>query len=101
MDLGYWLSAVLFAAVIAAVAVAHFALGLNAVWSFWIAYILTRPLGASIGDYLSQRTGDGGVGLGAVVTSALFLTVILAPVVYLAVTRKDVTGPERAARHAG
>ncbi|MFE9499719.1 hypothetical protein [Streptomyces collinus] len=100
MDLGYWLSAVLFAAAIAAVAVAHFALGLNAVWSFWIAYVLTRPLGASIGDYLSQPTGDGGVGLGTVVTSALFLTVILALVVYLAVTRKDVTDPEQAARYA-
>ncbi len=78
MDLGYWLSAVLFAAAIAAVAVAHFALGLDAVWSFWIAYVLTRPLGASVGDYLSQPTGDGGVGLGTVVTSVLFLAVILA-----------------------
>ncbi|MFF5401276.1 hypothetical protein ACFY8K_05190 [Streptomyces misionensis] len=100
MDLGYWLSAVLFAAAIAAVAVAHFALGLDAVWSFWIAYVLTRPLGASVGDYLSQPTGDGGVGLGTVVTSALFLAVILALVVRLAVTRKDVTGPRRAAADA-
>ncbi|MGO4752643.1 hypothetical protein AB4212_29225 [Streptomyces sp. 2MCAF27] len=95
MDLGYWLSAVLFAAAIAAVAVAHFALGLDAVWSFWIAYILTRPLGASIGDYLSQPTGDGGLGLGTVITSALFLAVILGLVGYLAVTRKDVTLAER------
>ncbi|MFG2123626.1 hypothetical protein [Streptomyces sp. NPDC048710] len=100
MDLGYWLSAVLFALAIAAVAVAHFALGLDAVWSFWIAYILTRPLGASIGDYLSQPTGDGGLGLGTVITSALFLAVILGLVVYLAVTRKDVTDPERASRYA-
>ncbi|MEU1409156.1 hypothetical protein ABZ471_44140 [Streptomyces sp. NPDC005728] len=99
MDLGYWLSAVLFALAIAAVAVAHFALGLNAVWSFWIAYILTRPLGASIGDYLSQPTGDGGLGLGTVITSVLFLAVILGLVVYLGVTRKDVTAPERATRH--
>ncbi|MET8243913.1 hypothetical protein ABZV31_05425 [Streptomyces sp. NPDC005202] len=98
MDLGYWLSAVLFALAIAAVAIAHFALGLDAVWSFWIAYILTRPLGASVGDYLSQPTGDGGLGLGTVVTSALFLAVILGLVVYLSVTRKDVIEPERAAR---
>lgn len=97
MSLGYWLAAVLFALGIAAVGVAHFALGLDAVWSFWIAYILTRPLGASIGDYLSQPTGDGGLGLGTVVTSALFLAVILGLVVYLGVTRKDVTDPERAA----
>ncbi|MFS7872275.1 hypothetical protein ACEYXF_02815 [Streptomyces asiaticus] len=98
MNLGYWLSAVLFALAIAAVAVAHFALGLDAVWSFWIAYILTRPLGASVGDYLSQPTGDGGLGLGTVVTSVLFLAVILSLVVFLAVTRKDVTEPERVAR---
>ncbi|MEV0981829.1 hypothetical protein [Streptomyces sp. NPDC049915] len=101
MDLGYWLSAVLFAAAIAAVAIAHFALGLDAVWSFWIAYILTRPLGASIGDYLSQPGGDGGLGLGTVVTSALFLAVILGLVVYLSATRKDVLEPERAPAHAG
>ncbi|RPE39360.1 putative membrane-anchored protein [Streptomyces sp. Ag109_O5-1] len=77
LDLGYWLSAVLLAAVIAAVAIAHFALDLDAVWSFWIAYILTRPLGASISDYLSLPTGDGGLGMGAVVISALSLAVIL------------------------
>ncbi|MFE9311879.1 hypothetical protein ACIQCF_30660 [Streptomyces sp. NPDC088353] len=98
MNLGYWLSAALFALAIAAVAVAHFALGLNAVWSFWIAYILTRPLGASIGDYLSQPSADGGLGLGTVVTSVLFLMVILGLVVYLSATRRDVIDPERNAR---
>ncbi|GGQ54958.1 hypothetical protein [Streptomyces asoensis] len=100
MDLGYPLAAVLFALAIAAVAIAHFALGLDAVWSFWIAYVLTRPLGASIGDYLSQPGGDGGLGLGTVVTSGLFLAVILGLVVYLAVTRKDVTDPARVTRRA-
>ncbi|MGW0885275.1 COG4705 family protein [Streptomyces sp. NPDC002671] len=96
IDLGYWLSAVLFAAAIAAVAIAHFALDLDAVWSFWIAYILTRPLGASIGDYLSQPTGDSGLGLGTVVTSVLFFAVILGLVIYLSVTRRDVAEPEQA-----
>ncbi|MFF8731988.1 hypothetical protein ACF073_36755 [Streptomyces sp. NPDC015171] len=98
MDLGYWLSAVLFALAIAAVAVPRFALGLNAVWSFWIAYILTRPLGASIGDYLSQPSVDGGLGLGTVVTSVLFVAVILGLVVYLSVTREDVAEPVQGAR---
>ena len=65
-------SAVLFGLAIAAVALAHFGLGLMR-WSFWIAYILTRPLGASIGDYLSQPSGDGGLGLGTTGTSAVFL----------------------------
>lgn len=103
MNLGYWISALLFALAIGAVALAHFTLGLNAVWSFWIAYVLTRPLGASMGDYLSQPTGDGGLGLGTVVTSVLFLTVILGMVVYLAVTRKDVleTRDGAAAHRAG
>lgn len=95
MNLGYWISAGLFALAIAAVAVAHFALGLNAVWSFWIAYVLTRPLGASIGDYLSQPTADGGLGLGTVITSALFLVVILGLVVHLTLTRRDVIEADR------
>ncbi|MCE4946689.1 hypothetical protein ACFCXR_00550 [Streptomyces noursei] len=101
LALGYWLSAVLFGLAIAAVALAHFMLGLDAVWSFWIAYVLTRPLGASLGDYLSQPTGDGGLGLGTVVTSALFLAVILALVGYLTVTRKDVTPPQERVPDAG
>lgn len=59
-------------------------------FSFWIAYILTRPLGASIGDYLSQPTGDGGLGMGTVITSVIFLAVILGLVIHLSVTRRDV-----------
>jgi uncharacterized membrane-anchored protein len=68
---------------------AHFRFKLNAVLSFWIAYILTRPLGASIGDYMSQARTDGGLGLGTTVTSAIFLGTILALVLYLTRTRKD------------
>ncbi|WP_405792254.1 hypothetical protein [Streptomyces sp. NBC_01506] len=90
LSLGYWLSALVFAVLIAAVAVAHRTLDLNAVWSFWIAYILTRPLGASLGDYLSQPRADGGLNLGAVGTSVLFLAVILGLVLYLARTKRDV-----------
>ncbi|MEV6024436.1 hypothetical protein [Streptomyces sp. NPDC052036] len=88
INLGYWVSAVLLAAAIAAIALAWFSLDLNAVWTFWIAYILTRPLGAFVGDYLSQPTGDGGLGLGTVVTSVLFLAVILGLVVYSALRRR-------------
>jgi uncharacterized membrane-anchored protein len=91
LNLGYWVSAVLFAVLIAAVSVAHFRFGLKAVPAFWIAYVLTRPLGASLGDYLSQPTGDGGLGLGTVGTSGIFLVTILALVVYLSVSRRDVT----------
>ncbi|MFF2848426.1 hypothetical protein ACFVT5_19190 [Streptomyces sp. NPDC058001] len=90
LGLGYWVSALLFALAIGAVAMGRFTMGLNAVGSFWIAYILTRPLGASMGDYLSQPTADGGLGFGTVITSVLFLAVILGLVVYLTVTRRDV-----------
>jgi uncharacterized membrane-anchored protein len=86
----------MFATVIAAVTVAHLRFRLNAVLAFWVAYILTRPLGASIGDFLSQARGDGGLGLGTVVTSALFLVTIFATVTYLAVTKSDVIAPEAA-----
>jgi uncharacterized membrane-anchored protein len=91
LSVGYAWSAVLFAAVIAAVAVAHYRFRLNAVLAFWIAYILTRPLGASLGDLLSQARADGGLGLGTTVTSVIFLLAILLVVVYLSITRKDAT----------
>ena len=69
LAVGYWQSALLFGGLIAAVYVAHVRFALNAILAFWIAYILTRPLGASIGDYLSQPRADGGLGLGTTVTS--------------------------------
>ncbi|HEV7308763.1 hypothetical protein [Ensifer sp.] len=80
---GYMTTALLFAAVIAAVAFAYYALGLNAVAAFWLAYIFTRPAGASVGDLLAQPIEYGGLGLGTVVTSTLFLTVILITVTYM------------------
>ena len=70
-------SALIFGGLIALVALAHYGFRLNAVLAFWLAYILTRPLGASIGDYLSQPTRDGGLGLGTTVTSVIFLATIL------------------------
>jgi uncharacterized membrane-anchored protein len=89
LNLGYLMSAVIFAAVIAVVAMAHFFFKLNAVLAFWIAYILTRPLGASLGDYLSQPSDEGGLDLGTVGTSAIFLITILILVIYLSKTRRD------------
>ncbi|MDX6556713.1 MAG: hypothetical protein QOD86_2908 [Miltoncostaeaceae bacterium] len=91
LSLGFGTSALIFGGGIAAVAVARFGLKLNAVLSFWIAYVLTRPLGASIGDWLSQPTDEGGKGLGTTATSSVFLGAILATVVYLSITRRDQT----------
>ena len=90
MNLGYAVSAMIFAGIIAAVTAAHYCAKLNAVWAFWIAYVLTRPFGASCGDLLSQTPANGGLGLGTVGTSALFLTVILGLVSFLTITRRDV-----------
>ena len=90
LQLGYLLSACIFAGLILMSWLAYKYLKLNAVLTFWIAYILTRPLGASIGDYLSQSNSDGGLGLGTVITSIIFLTAILATVIYLTKTKKDV-----------
>ena len=89
-NLGYAVAVGLFAAAIALVIVAHYVLKLNAVVSFWAAYILTRPLGGSIGDYLSQAKSDGGLGLGTTGTSIIFLVVIAAVVLYLTKSRVDV-----------
>lgn len=63
----------------------------NAVLTFWIAYVLTRPLGASLGDLLSQAHTYGGLGLGTVVTSAVFLAVIVGLVAWVSVTGIDRT----------
>ena len=90
LALGYLASALLFAAAIAVVAAAHRWFRLGAVVSFWIAYILTRPLGASIGDLLSQSTADGGLGLGTTTTSVIFLAAIAVTVAFLTVTQRDV-----------
>lgn len=86
--LGYWKSALLFAGLIGVVAIAHYRFKLNAVPAFWMAYILTRPLGAATGDYLSQPRDVGGLALGTVGTSAIFLTVIAGVVFYLTQDQK-------------
>jgi uncharacterized membrane-anchored protein len=86
---GYWPTALIVGLLIAAIAVSHLVFRVNAVLTFWLAYILTRPLGASLGDGLSQPRTDGGFGLGTTWTSVLFLVTILAVVVYLAITKRD------------
>ena len=90
INLGYLLSAIIFGALIGSVALSHFVFKVDAILAFWIAYILTRPLGASIGDYLSQDASNGGLGFGTVITSMIFLGTILATVIYLTITKKDV-----------
>lgn len=93
MNLGYANSALLFGGLIAATALAHYVFKVNAVASFWIAYVLTRPLGASCGDLLSQPAGNGGLGLGTTGTSAIFLATILVLVLYMTAAQKAARVP--------
>lgn len=87
-SVGYFLSALLFSGLIAVTYAGYRYFNLNAVFTFWVAYILTRPLGASVGDYLSQDKSKGGLELGTVITSGIFLVTILMVVTYLSVTKK-------------
>ncbi len=76
LSLGFNLGVVIFGALIALITFAYY-LGANAVLTFWLAYILTRPLGASLGDLLSQAREYGGLGFGTIYTSIAFLAVII------------------------
>ncbi|NMF61694.1 hypothetical protein DP113_33375 (plasmid) [Brasilonema octagenarum UFV-E1] len=88
LKLGYTQSALIFGASIAVITVSYYYFRMNAVLAFWLAYILTRPLGASIGDLLSQPASNGGFGLGTVGTSMLFLSIITSLVIYLSLKQK-------------
>jgi len=89
LNVGYWKSALLFGGCIGLATIGWRYFKVNPILAFWAAYILTRPLGASIGDYLSQAKADGGLGLGTTTTSVIFLTAIAGVVAYLTRTKKD------------
>jgi uncharacterized membrane-anchored protein len=83
--LGYLATGVLFGMIIVSLSVGYFFLGLDAILGFWLVYILTRPLGASFGDLMSQPAQYGGLGLGTIVTSVIFLAAIVVIVVFMSV----------------
>lgn len=91
--LGYFWATALFASLIGLIALAYFKFNLNAVVAFWAAYILTRPLGASVGDLMGQHQADGGLGIGKLKISVVFLLAIAALIGYLTRTRVDATEP--------
>lgn len=84
--LGYLTTGLLFGAIISAFAIGYYVLKLNAILMFWLAYIFTRPLGASFGDLLSQPKDYGGLGFGTTITSVIFLCGIFAIVAYMSIT---------------
>jgi uncharacterized membrane-anchored protein len=87
--LGYLATGILFGMIIASLTAGYFLMGLDAILGFWLVYIFTRPLGASFGDLLSQPIQYGGLDLGTVITSGLFLIVIAVIVVSMSIGRNS------------
>jgi uncharacterized membrane-anchored protein len=87
LGLGYLQAGLAYGAVIAIIAVAYYRFRLNGILAFWLAYILTRPMGASFGDLLAQTSADGGLGLGTSITSAIFFGGIAALVAYMTILK--------------
>ena len=92
-SLGYLTTLLLFVGVIAVIAAVWKFTKVNGVLAFWVAYIMTRPLGASTGDFLSQK-GNQGLNLGTSVTSYIFLATIVCLVVFLQIKKPDITSVE-------
>ncbi len=101
LHLGYFSSGVLFAIIIALIAISHYiARGVlaaehrhqsrNAVLAFWLAYILTRPLGASFADWMGVSQARGGLAWGTGPVSLVLLVFIVCFVAYLTVSREDI-----------
>jgi uncharacterized membrane-anchored protein len=89
MHLGYFSSGILFAVLLAIPAVGYW-FGLNGIFAFWFAYIMTRPVGASFSDWISVSHSRGGLGLGEGPVSLGLTIIILLFVGYLAASRRDV-----------
>ena len=92
LNLGFFGSVLLFAAIIAIPAVGWWRFNLNPIVAFWFAYIVTRPLGASFADWFSKPPSITGLGLGDGTVSALALVVFIALVAYVTVTKPDIQG---------
>lgn len=90
LSLGYFPSALLFIFVIAIPAVGWWRFGLNPIIAFWLAYIVTRPIGASFADWLSKPPSTTGLGLGDGTVSDLALIAFVGLVAYVAITKRDV-----------
>jgi len=88
LGIGYLPSIVLFAALIAIPALGYRLLRFDAVFAFWFAYVLTRPLGASVADWLGKPRAEGGVGVGAGWVSLGFVLVMVALVAVMQLRRR-------------
>jgi uncharacterized membrane-anchored protein len=98
LGLGYFGSILLFAAIIAIPAIGYFRFGMNSILAFWFAYVVTRPLGASVADWLAVSHERGGLALGTGPVSLALAAAIAGLVAYLSATGKDTPDEIRAAR---
>jgi len=89
---GYERGALVFAAALAAVVALYYWTGVSRVALFWVAFILTRPLGATVGDFLDKPVANGGLALSRPLASAVIAAIIVALIIIL---------PQRAGRHPG
>ncbi len=96
LKLGYLASGVVFAALIAVPAIGYWRFGWNAILSFWLAYVATRPLGASFADWLGKPRAANGLGLGDGPVALVLTAAIFCLVAYLAITRRDMQTAIRA-----
>lgn len=87
--LGYFGSILLFAAIIAIPAIGYFRFGMNSILAFWFAYVVTRPVGASVADWLAVSSARGGLALGTGPVSLVLAAAIAGFVHYLAKTGRD------------
>ncbi|MBV9605156.1 MAG: hypothetical protein JO027_08615 [Solirubrobacterales bacterium] len=90
LHLGYLASGLVFAGVIAVPAIGYWRLGWNPILTFWIAYVATRPLGASFADWMGKPRTAGGLGWGDGSVALALTFAIVCLVAYLTVTRRDV-----------
>jgi uncharacterized membrane-anchored protein len=93
LGLGYLASGILFGVIILIPALARWKLGLNGVAAFWLAYVVTRPLGASFADYISKPRNISGIGFGDGQTALVFTAAVVVLVVYLTIARPDIQDP--------
>lgn len=104
LGIGFLGSAVLFAAVMAVPALLWWRANLNAVLTFWACYVLTRPLGASVADWIGKPAKITGLGFGDGPVTGVALVLFVALVAYIARTKRDIQAPEahttHPARHA-
>ncbi|MDD3225442.1 MAG: hypothetical protein PHX70_12235 [Clostridium sp.] len=95
MRLGYFYSGIFFMVLIAIPAIAYLVFGVSEIFTFWFAYIITRPLGASFADWMGVPISRGGLGIGTGVVSIILTTLILIFVSYMALTRKDISNNKK------